>query len=369
MKKRARAARKAALALRVKPAAAQPVRAATAPAVGRRPAAAVATKLPSSTSPSKRLPLRSASSTMVHAGHSKPAASGAAATPSVKKKHLKRKHKEGSAAVAGTHTASEPTARPNKLERAAALRQSNSARRLERFGASYKPNAAGLGGLSLLEKLKITDGVRSDYQRRVQAFESWRQEQEIPAPTTAGELLALTLDYLDVQFLEGAPHGDGDKLVAAIQHALPSVLSEPDWKARVSHALRGWEKRGPTESQAPPPEELVMAAAGAALSMKEVLAGTSYLLQYLCCARPGEIDHLKVGDVVAPVASAGRSWGVLIAPTAGLSPAKTGERDESVLLDNRGFEWVGETVLRPLVRQRPAEAPLLPIEAEKLAAV
>jgi hypothetical protein len=126
-----------------------------------------------------------------------------------------------------------------------------------------------------------------------------------------------------------------------VQHVLPEVLTAPGWKSRTSHALKGCEKRGPTESRAPPPEEFVMAVLGSVLAEGQTFAATSLLLQFLSCARPGEIDGLTVGDVIPPLPHAGKTWGLPIAPTDGLNPAKTGERDESVLLENQGSRGSG----------------------------
>ena len=72
----------------------------------------------------------------------------------------------------------------------------------------------------------------------------------MPAPTTVDELLAPTLDYLDVQFLEEAPHGDGDKPVAAKFVALvdPAVPPYgPEIKALLSRLLAE-----PINAPAPP---------------------------------------------------------------------------------------------------------------------
>ncbi len=35
-----------------------------------------------------------------------------------------------------------------------------------------------------------------------------------------------------------------------------------------------------------------------------------------------------------------------------MNSAKTGERDESILVDSIGYEWFGPTVLLPLTRNR-----------------
>ncbi len=84
-----------------------------------------------------------------------------------------------------------------------------------------------------------------------------------------------------------------------------------------------------------------MAVLGSVLAEGQTFAATSLLLQFLSCARPGEIDGLTVGDVIPPLPHAGKTWGLPIAPTDGLNPAKTGERDESVLLENQGSRGSG----------------------------
>ena len=85
------------------------------------------------------------------------------------------------------------------------------------------------------------------------------QAEQLPAPTTTQELTKLVLERLDVLFFEGTHHGDGEKLVAALEHLIPSTSEDQLWQHRTRNALRGWGKREPGTSHAPPPKNLIMA--------------------------------------------------------------------------------------------------------------
>ena len=274
-------------------------------------------------------------------------------------------------ASSSKRSAPEPAdAPPSKAQRALAVRDATAARRVKKHEDLYEPMAASSGKLSLLEKIKVSDPVRHDYVRRVGLFEQWREVQGLPAPKSGEELLPLLLDRLDAMFLEGDPHGDGEKLVAGIQHLMPEVAVVDTWHKRVKDALSGWEKRGPAASRAPPPKAGVMAIVGALLWGNRCLSATNVLLAFLAYARPGEVDSLRVRQAIAPSPSAGMAnhWGLLIGPMENDNPAKSGEREESILIDNNGFEFVNEIVMPSLTQNRDPSSLLLPITPEDVVA-
>eukprot|EP00973_Karenia_brevis_P086830 12042837-Karenia_brevis.AAC.1 len=77
--------------------------------------------------------------------------------------------------------------------------------------------------------------------------------------------------------------------------------------------------------------------------------GLSHLLQYLSYMRPGEGDNLLVLQMVPPVKVTGsKSWALLLSAAETHRPGKTGEIDETVMLDGAlatslNFVWADLT--------------------------
>ena len=69
-----------------------------------------------------------------------------------------------------------------RQDRAAAMRSTVVARRLQKFGSIASLTPPLTGGPSVLEKVKVSDPVRADYLRRVEAFEAWRIAEHLPPP-------------------------------------------------------------------------------------------------------------------------------------------------------------------------------------------
>ena len=258
---------------------------------------------------------------------------------------------------------------PSKAERMAKVKNDNMLKRHERYSSLFRPMAASSGQQSMLEKLKVKEGGRADYYQRVQSFHTWVQQQGLPEATSVDALLGQTLDKLDEMFLDGCHHGEGEKLVAALTHTIPGLGANRVWALRTKNALSGWEKRGPGTSHAAPPKAAVWAMTGCMLHQGNVLSAAKTLLGLDSLCRPGELDYMKVKQLVPPNAAAGaKHWALLLGLMESDDPSKSGEREESVILDSPPFAWMDE-VFAELVRGREPDAFLFPMAEDKPASV
>ena len=240
-----------------------------------------------------------------------------------------------------------------------------SEKRIQKFGHRYSPASAQSGGTTLLEKVVVLDSGEKDYVLRVQAFEQWRLANQLPCQSTHEIVLVQFLDYLDEMFVAGGGHDDGSKTWAGLLHLIPQLKDEVSLCSRVKKALSGWAKRAPAGSRAPTAEVVVMALVGDMIGRKRLVEALNCLLQFLTCRRPGEIDALLVSQLIPPSpVAAGRLkevWGVLLHPQQNNVPGKTGEFDESILLNDPEWNFMNPHWMA-LVANRPPSDPLFPAE-------
>ena len=238
----------------------------------------------------------------------------------------------------------------NKLSRARALEAS---KRLARHGelASARPSSTAK---SALELLKLAGPTRLDYKNRLDSLDAWRRDQNLDDPICIDGLGLLLLERLDWMFFEGLLVGEGDKLVASISFFFPKLKSHPEWPVRLKAALAGWNRRAPGRSMAPLPINAVYAIVGALLHLRRFWSAAFVVLQFITYMRPGEVESLKVSQIIAPRLVSGMhpSWAVVIAPLEAPAPAKSGVREETMLVDLAEHSWVGPLILHPLTTGR-----------------
>lgn len=248
--------------------------------------------------------------------------------------------------------------------------QEEADRRDKKFGHRVEPMAAQSGQSSLLEKVIVLDPGAEDYRLRVQAFEEWRTTNKLgPQSEPAGVLLQF-LDFLDEMFCAGGGHSDGEKSFSGLLYMIPKIRQEEVLMARVSNALEGWSKRAPQGSRAPHSIESVMAVIGDMIAHGKILEAIDCLIQFLTTWRPGEIDRLLTEHLIQPPPGSRPShWSILLAPSQAVDPrpGKTGEYDESVVLDILEFEWLN-AVFQQLKRSRQPQQKLFPMTSEEISA-
>ena len=236
--------------------------------------------------------------------------------------------------------------------------------RMEKFSGRITPNLGTPSVPSLCESLKQMDHCLEDYLKRLEILEKWRVDEGLPPAQTAPEIIFLMLKFVDACFLSGMAHSDASKTWAAVQARIPQVLEHPALCARMKRAMDGFAKRGPAGSRDPPPEEIVFAVVGCLVWMGEPVAALNELCRFLAGGRPGEMDSLQVNQLIPPGKSS-KFWSILWHPTEGQQPGKTGEFDESVVLDQPLMAGL-ETSFHSLVAGRPGDEQLWPIKQAQL---
>ena len=257
-----------------------------------------------------------------------------------------------------------PKKRKAPAETAAARRADRAAARRKRYptGAPVPP----FKGQTFLETVSVGVPSHQDYMRRVQDFLLWTQTHCLPL-LGALSLECAILEYFDHLFWEGHASPEGEKVWAALKFADGLGKSGDFLLPRVSRALKGWHRLSPPLTRQPLPWLGLMGIVGVCLQRGLVTHAASFVLQFTLYLRPGELMELKVSQVVPPIHPGGGAvrgvWAFIVRPYEEESsrPGKTGEFDESLLLDDNRLSFL-DSFLEVLTQGRSQDSPLWPFD-------
>ena len=189
--------------------------------------------------------------------------------------------------------------------------------------------------LSFFENVALTAPMLRSFTLRIPFFTEGFSLRRMEL-TTDIALDSALVGYLDELFFKGMGADDGSKLIAGLKYFLPSLSrTGPASFPRAIRALAGWRKTARTAERLPLPLVCLAAMVGAIIYAGDLESGRRWWLQFATYMRPGEVDNLKVENIVSPLRAAGlryRHLGILLHRHEDL-PGKTGLRDEAILLD------------------------------------
>ncbi|CAK0851426.1 unnamed protein product [Prorocentrum cordatum] len=199
-----------------------------------------------------------------------------------------------------------------------------------------------LGRLSALETLAVRSSTEEQYRRVLTEFTAFCSANHLDWKDF-DQLDSVATRFLNRQFELGAPASQGSLLLASLAHFLPGL--QGSWKAQLPRATRSsvaWARRVPSMTRVPLPYFAAAALAGLlAISGRRRMA-LWILLSFSCYLRPFEAQGLRGGSLVRPAAQAAASaasWVLLLHPTSGGRPGKTGLYNESVVIDLDRHLW------------------------------
>ncbi|CAK0892339.1 unnamed protein product, partial [Prorocentrum cordatum] len=198
------------------------------------------------------------------------------------------------------------------------------------------PQRLGRGALSVLESAAVSDTTMANYWGAAKKFEVWCRWTS-QTFTTAAEVDVILVTYFVNLFLDGFDSATGRVLLASLKHYLPSILVGRTPCPRAARALTGWRKLVPPQMRLPLPRAAMASIVGVLISWKLFGMAVFVRLMFDTYLRPSEAYRLTAGSVIRPRPDAARGYGhwALIVNDACLDrPGKTGEMDESVIVDN-----------------------------------
>jgi len=212
------------------------------------------------------------------------------------------------------------------------LRRSKRAKRRARHkGAAAAAKAAGA---SLLEVNAVRPSTAERYAETFAVFKEWVTLNKL-ALHTAAEVDEALCEYLEHLYFEGHAVSQARNLIAAVKYFKTQLkILEPLELPRTKSAVRGFQRLSPGLSRAPLPWVAVCALVGASLFLGEMDYAMLLVIQFVCYLRPSEVLGLLGSEMFEAVPGSGvTGWALLLFPSEGEIPGKTGMFDESVMFD------------------------------------
>ena len=164
-------------------------------------------------------------------------------------------------------------------------------------------------------------------------------------------------DFLCDKYFDGEHSSFGSYTVAALEWQYPQIGRFGDVKLPLSRqSLKGWRKLAPSMTRLPMADPLASTIA-IRLSCRSRAMGLALCVMRCTYFRPGELFKLKCRSIVPP--SLGTLWAFTLHDfdPDDLNPSKTGEFDESAIIDLPEWAWLGPAVFE-LTRGRRPDDPL-----------
>ena len=210
----------------------------------------------------------------------------------------------------------------------------NRERRLKgrRLAHGAAARAAKLRGECFLGANSVGPGTLRSYRQRI--GELRRKAGRRPLET-AEQIDEVAVELMEELYFSGGAHAEGSYLYAAIQFFFPEVFKHGSrGLPRTVRALKGFKRLAPGSSRPPLPQVALFALVGAAMFIGLQSFALALLLGYNCYLRPGELLSLAPSQLIRPRQGSGTSrWALILAPEDGARASKTGEFDESVMIE------------------------------------
>ena len=151
----------------------------------------------------------------------------------------------------------------------------------------------------------------------------------------------MVVEMLELMYFQGYGHDAGDYLMAAIKFV--GWIQKFSDLPSAARALKGYRWLAPGMSRGFLAWVAAAAMMGVAMAAKDEEFAVMLVIQYVAYLRPSELCNLTAGQVIRLLKESGiDSWALLLAPQEELKTSKTGEFDESVLLDDRNWQSIDE---------------------------
>ena len=182
--------------------------------------------------------------------------------------------------------------------------------------------------------------MNQDYVVYLERFLTW-SENEKRVLVEDGEIDAALVCWFNLLYLRGeAPH-IGEKTLAALMHREPRFSKRGEGKLpRCYRALAGWRKKCPSRSRSPLPLAFWTAIACNLAQRGFVRMAVLTLLLVDGYLRPCDAFPLTASQLLPPATGIARTWALLLFPSEIGATSKTGESDDTILLDSAHLQWL-----------------------------
>ncbi|CAE8588770.1 unnamed protein product [Polarella glacialis] len=210
-------------------------------------------------------------------------------------------------------------------------------------------------GSTLLETASVTEPVWEVYRNLCNNIVEFAEE-EGSRLNSDEDVDMIMVKWFHREFEQGEDLSKGEKAFAAWQAIFPEFSKFGKRKLPRSHrALKGWRKLAPPRSRKPSPFQVVAAHAVRLAARGKHHMALWVLVGFIAYLRPSENMKLKKRDLVKPRQGVTQFWGLLLCSSDSHLQSKNGASDESVMMDNKSIEWIGDA-LAALAEGKGSEA-------------
>ena len=206
-----------------------------------------------------------------------------------------------------------------------------------------------------LESQSVSAKTRASYREALDRFHGWCHRCGL---TLRGDetVDAALVQFFTSEYFKGAHPSRGERTLAAL------MMLEPEFSQmgrrrvpRAWRALRGWKKLTPTVTRKPMPWPFWCGMASVMGRQRPTMA--AFVL--MCVSgyfRPSELLSIRRCDLIAPATGVLRHWSVLLFPEEENRASKTGQFNDSVMMDDERIAFL-EVVWLALAK--PADLTLM----------
>ena len=196
-----------------------------------------------------------------------------------------------------------------------------------------------------LRLLAVKKPTLERYIIQTNLFRTWAKAHR-KSISDHSKLDSAMAQYLLELYEDGLHVWEGTYVVYGFQF-LYNRQSDKDYLPLAKKSLKAWRKRQPSSMRLPVPEEVVWALGHTMLELGYVMETAAMVIQYVTYMRPSEAISLFQHQICPPIQGGlhrYEQWGFVLAPQELHHTTKTGEVDDSILVDCRPYAWV-HTVL------------------------
>ena len=237
------------------------------------------------------------------------------------------------------------------------LRQSRASYRRRVYAATAAEIADG-ERQTFLETQAVTKLTRAKYKEVLAQCRAWVRATGMRMRSDV-EIDNALCHFMNAHYFRGFQSHLGETLMSAFIDSNPTFAKYGVRRTpRAWRAVRAWRRLTPSRSRRPWPL-FVWAAIAVTLCFRgHQDMAVLCLFGVATYARPSELLGLRRKDIIPPVRGVSRYGALLLAPEETGARTKTGESDDSVLLDCAWMTWLDQ-LASLLLRQTPADADLV----------
>ena len=227
-----------------------------------------------------------------------------------------------------------------------------SARQVKRQRVMARDPRRGHG--SYLEQHSVT---KATWEKYTHMLDEWINLCELRGLDLVSdkEIDDAVADWMNEQFRLGHMPWKGDVLLAAVLAKFPEFGRMGSRRLpRAGRCLVGWRRLCPKHSRVPYPWPVWCLIAAELAKDGFFLMSVAVLLMVDAYLRPSELLSLRRSSLLPPAPWTGRAWSILLFPEKELPRSKTGESDDTIMLNSARTMWM-DAVWRTLAAGKPDE--------------